>query len=490
MESTLLEQASALTADILKYNPSHRKQGNNAHLAVLSPACRLPDDVVRTIFMATLPSTRNPGISPDEAPLLLVRIWKPWRDIALQTPRLWASIHIVVTSLAIIPRLTEVVMNWLNRSGALPLDICLLPSERLRFRTTNPQSGSISLLLSALIQTSRRWRKVRFFLSKNDAETLLQQLSRDDVPLLKVITIASPPATKSNEHILCRSLSFLAAPSIRRLTLTAAPGNASYRAPAAWGNLTYLKIVHTSEIDPATVSKTDWAKGSIPAKRALEILRQCTALRLCELSLAGEVSLYHFTSFSLPCLEDLTIHDFFGKTDDTTFFKYIELPNLRFYSFEAYHWPAPQAIPVPSTTLSSLQHLQLSPGPSSETILAILARTTRLEELFLRVVPAPHLENADNYDNHFLRALTDVAAPICPTLRSLEIRSGDKLTETEIIDFVSRRISTGVFMRFVTLLNGSQQLDVAAHLHDVLPIGFELIVRYTSPYPHLGMRED
>jgi hypothetical protein len=167
------EEDSALIAGILECNPSDGKQeGNDAHLAVLSPACKLPDDVARTIFMATLPSTRTPGVSPNEAPLLLVRIWKPWRDIALQTPRLWASIHIVLTSLATIPR-TEVVTNWLNRSGALPVDICLLPSKRLRVqtkKTESPQSRSISLLLSALIQTSRRWRNIRFFLSKNDAE--------------------------------------------------------------------------------------------------------------------------------------------------------------------------------------------------------------------------------------------------------------------------------------------------------------------------------
>ncbi|KAJ6565291.1 hypothetical protein DFH09DRAFT_919697, partial [Mycena vulgaris] len=119
----------------------------DAHLAVLSPACKLPDDVVRTIFMATLPSTRSPGISPNQAPLLLGRIWKPWRDIALQTPRLWASIHIGVTSLATIPRLTEVVMNWLNRSGALPVDICVLPSKDCDLRPTR---------LAALFRGSNR----------------------------------------------------------------------------------------------------------------------------------------------------------------------------------------------------------------------------------------------------------------------------------------------------------------------------------------------
>jgi hypothetical protein len=75
---------------------------------------------------------------------------------------------------------------------------------------------------------------------------------------------------------------------------------------------------------------TDWAKGSIPAMKASEILRQCTAPRLCDLSLAGKVSLHDSIRFSLACLQDLTIHEFYGTTDDATFFKHIEFPNLRF----------------------------------------------------------------------------------------------------------------------------------------------------------------
>jgi hypothetical protein len=52
---------------------------------------------------------------------------------------------------------------------------------------------------------------------------------------------------------------------------------------------------------------------------------------------------------------------------------------------------------------------------------------------------------------------------------------------------VSRRIGTGVLMRFVALLHGAQQLDIAAHLHDVLPTEFELTVRYTDLHSHLRM---
>ncbi|KAJ7111717.1 hypothetical protein C8R44DRAFT_677329, partial [Mycena epipterygia] len=65
------------------------KQFIDVHLALVSPTRRLPDDIVRAIFTACLPSTRNPTISGDEPPLLLCQICRAWRTLALTTPRIW-----------------------------------------------------------------------------------------------------------------------------------------------------------------------------------------------------------------------------------------------------------------------------------------------------------------------------------------------------------------------------------------------------------------
>ncbi|KAJ6559915.1 hypothetical protein B0H19DRAFT_945196, partial [Mycena capillaripes] len=61
----------------------------DAHRALLSPARQLPEDIVRAIFMACTPSTRDPATSSQETPLLLSQICRSWRSIALATPRLW-----------------------------------------------------------------------------------------------------------------------------------------------------------------------------------------------------------------------------------------------------------------------------------------------------------------------------------------------------------------------------------------------------------------
>ncbi|KAJ7058326.1 hypothetical protein C8F01DRAFT_990780 [Mycena amicta] len=69
----------------------------SAREALISPMRRVPVDVLRTIFLHTLPTARTTAMSPIEGPLLLCEVCKDWCDIALSTPRLWASIHVVVT---------------------------------------------------------------------------------------------------------------------------------------------------------------------------------------------------------------------------------------------------------------------------------------------------------------------------------------------------------------------------------------------------------
>lgn len=61
-----------------------------------SPFCRLPDDIIREIFIACIDPTWNPAMSWREAPVLLTRISSATRCFALHTPALWAAIHISI----------------------------------------------------------------------------------------------------------------------------------------------------------------------------------------------------------------------------------------------------------------------------------------------------------------------------------------------------------------------------------------------------------
>ncbi|KAJ7912894.1 hypothetical protein B0H13DRAFT_2659840 [Mycena leptocephala] len=131
------------------------KECIDAHLAVVSPVRRLPEDIIRSIFLRTLPTTRNPTISIDEAPFLLCRICRSWRIIALSSPRLWASIHIVVPTQSRVQRLTDLVATWFTRSGTVPLDISMA------FSASCGTECDISTLLSVLVAASRRWKQIQ-----------------------------------------------------------------------------------------------------------------------------------------------------------------------------------------------------------------------------------------------------------------------------------------------------------------------------------------
>ena len=111
----------------------------------LAPFRRLPQDVVREIFVACLDPKINPTMSKKEAPTLLTRISSSLRQIALTTPELWAAIHIPILGSVpcesskiaqfVMDRRADGVKEWLlRRSGSLPLRISIRRgSEAARF---------------------------------------------------------------------------------------------------------------------------------------------------------------------------------------------------------------------------------------------------------------------------------------------------------------------------------------------------------------------
>ncbi|KAJ6594642.1 hypothetical protein B0H19DRAFT_918190, partial [Mycena capillaripes] len=98
----------------------------DSHKALISYPRRLPHDILREIFLACLPTSRNAVMSAQESPLLLCRICSTWRAIALSTPRLWASLHVpfgFVISKE--PLRTPAVAQWLERSAACRISLSL-----------------------------------------------------------------------------------------------------------------------------------------------------------------------------------------------------------------------------------------------------------------------------------------------------------------------------------------------------------------------------
>ncbi|KAF7314680.1 F-box domain-containing protein [Mycena kentingensis (nom. inval.)] len=140
--SALKSQRDALNDDIA------------THRSLLAPIRRIPQHALEEIFLACLPTSHNAVIDPSEAPLLLGRICRYWRELAYNTPTLWNTIHISALdnsrvdayysgpfgqrSIPPVPgdsRTTflDVITRWMARSRASPLSISFTES-------TNPSN--------------------------------------------------------------------------------------------------------------------------------------------------------------------------------------------------------------------------------------------------------------------------------------------------------------------------------------------------------------
>jgi len=110
---------------------------------ILSPARRLLPDILREIFYHSIGRT-YPLLSATEAPMILTRVCRLWRSVALSSPRIWTRLHIplpgdprsalnlvVNNAQALELRRQEfsktmalrcqAVKEWLDRSGSCPL---------------------------------------------------------------------------------------------------------------------------------------------------------------------------------------------------------------------------------------------------------------------------------------------------------------------------------------------------------------------------------
>ncbi|KAJ7508757.1 hypothetical protein B0H11DRAFT_1962472 [Mycena galericulata] len=453
----------------------------DAHLALVSPARRLPDDVVRAIFMASLPSTRNCALSGDEPPLLLCQISSAWRSIALATPRLWASIHIVVPDQSRVERLTDRVTAWLARSRAVPLDVSLV------FSNTCMGPCDISALVSALVAESRRWKNVTFGLSETRINYSLPSLTPEDVPQLQSITFSisaitptlAPGGNTVSAENPSESFSFLAAKTLRSVSL---PGNGFYLQNVSWRSLKHLSITRDG-------------RELLTSDMALRILRQCTVLETCELFLTSRRpvdtgSLLRASPFCLPQLWHLLFDtDRFMTWDGVPqFFSYMTLPALRSFRCSGFIGsgidPAPQCL-FPTTV--ALQSLKVAiKGLPSRILLGVLSEMPALREL--HISRDPHLPTR-RPDPDFLQHLTpSTEAPdtaLCPQLISLELMWFSAVSDEMLLKFIQARTSANLpgiarLSRASVTLQRQMQLDIVPDLQDAIADGLAVDLKYAT----------
>ncbi|KAJ7314950.1 hypothetical protein DFH08DRAFT_1087016 [Mycena albidolilacea] len=342
--------------------------------------------MLREIFLATLPSTgRNPALSlsADETPLLLCRICRAWRNTALATSRLWASMHIVIPRPSGLQQLTGKITTWLTGSGAIPLNISLTYSRMV----LAPQD--ISSLISPIVAVSRRWRNIQLDLTTYPG---FASLASDGVPLLESIALRKSTITRTTN--LKGPFMFL--DPLRLCSIKCADMSYIRDVPISWGSLTHSTAFELS----------------------------CSPTETCELGFKRErtavLSRYHprRQHVSLPRLRHLLV-------DRPYFFNGMALPALRsFHCHSRAQLPADGLRSIFPSTTDHLECLKVRiGGMTTAHLLASLADVPFLERL--HIVGEPLLSDQWRGDPGFLMHLTLASDPagafLCPRLRRIEL---------------------------------------------------------------------
>ncbi|KAJ7616850.1 hypothetical protein DFH06DRAFT_947875, partial [Mycena polygramma] len=198
--------------------------------ALMSPARRMPQDVMQEIFLACVPTQHNAVMSTKDAPLLLTRICKSWRILALSTPALWASLHIPLEYILDMIGVQR-PLEWLERSGRAPFSLTVIGARTMNHWEEYEHEG-VDEAFQMLSGCADRWRSIELSFEMTEG---LSRLADVYPPTLRAVKIRGPEA-----EVL--GLKMFTTPSLREVTLKIFrdfDGLIS-QLPLTWNNLTHL----------------------------------------------------------------------------------------------------------------------------------------------------------------------------------------------------------------------------------------------------------
>ncbi|KAK7054702.1 hypothetical protein VNI00_003165 [Paramarasmius palmivorus] len=265
----------------------------NEHQALLSPARRLPRDVLAEIFLQCLPRDHLPVRSVAEAPLLLTNICRSWREIAITTPRLWRAIHFVFPTLAGFYTLDDSFRSffraqkeglelWLNRSGSVSLVIsCYMHVSDPKLRAVRSELETMYIqLLELLSYQSQRWKS---FYCKGLPAEVISAMCNIEAPRLNSLFLENNGYSFGNPSMSLEAPNFpfhavARAPTLRVLHLRYERVD-PFTLPIQWDGLTDLTLY------PASSPNTHISVVN-PTEMLHRLAQTCCALRRLKLGLA------------------------------------------------------------------------------------------------------------------------------------------------------------------------------------------------------------
>ncbi|KAJ6586384.1 hypothetical protein DFH09DRAFT_1359723 [Mycena vulgaris] len=450
-----------------KLKEEHSKLGTyiEGHMALISPARRLPLDIIQEIFLACIPTHRNCVMSATEAPVLLGLICSSWRTISLLTPRLWSSLHIVVSS----------------HQGSFGLTFSIR------------QLCLVDFAPKALLSLSSRCEHIEFTVP-HSVLAALSHLTEADVPTLTSITVneifdGQDHASQADSFSLLRGLA-ISSTSFSGLAFS------PLELPLRWDNLVDLSI------------KAGWGKLGDPlitSEVALQLLSQCRALQTCQLQVndlpdTGSGMKHIIECASLHTLDVMVIGDLAATVREL----------------------------LPRLSLSALRHLKLyghsndddnisytpcffAAAPCLETLdlnLDLFSRSS-LIDFFRGLSPTIHkLHITENsgyrssiLDDDALAALIpspSVPAPWFFNLQELGIHGCRAFSDQALLHFIQSGMSApalGMLKRLAIQFSREMCLDILPDLQHIIDAGLRIELTYPPPLPRnfspwVGLADD
>ncbi|KAJ8084968.1 hypothetical protein PM082_003745 [Marasmius tenuissimus] len=289
----------------------------NNHRQLLSPVRRLPVEVLKEIFVQCLPVEHLPITSTTEFPLLLTRICRHWKEVAITTPHLWCSIHIYIPSpaneidgdqfLSIIRQRHEGIERWLHRSGSVPLNISFSmgelsrdPTELVHEVVTDWEHANLQFS-RILAEYSGRWASFTFRDLPSSVLEVFASLTREQLPQL--ISLYGPGNTRNTQGRCLVDLALASSTSLRSLQIMNASLTPLLAIAPRLTALTDLSIDTLLLFWPFETEPVTQTLGTLC--RAFPFLRTLS-LRLVYLDQVAS-SPDPIIPVLCPCLEELTI---------------------------------------------------------------------------------------------------------------------------------------------------------------------------------------
>jgi len=268
---------------------------------------RLPPELLSNIFLLY---DHTSGTFPTSFAWTVAHVCSRWRQIAFNTPRLWSTIILDVSSLHVIRHRLDSRLQFLDTclalSKSVPIDfIVCLPFPWLQ-QTAVPEA-----VLGRLCLHTRRWRQA-FFFSSMDVLTPWAHVIRCNTPILQSLGFSSLNGDVGSARL---PQYIFAETGVSRLALTSCSSEAVVKTALPWWQISSLKLI---------CCRPD----TLPA-----VLDQFP--NLVELEFEGELSvtraLYSGHMIELPNLLTLRVSGYLHQI--TSLLHFIHVPSLVDLSF-------------------------------------------------------------------------------------------------------------------------------------------------------------